>query len=129
MSLVLPPYAETLGIEIERDPDGRLVLSMPFGSHVQGRPGFLHGGAIAGLLEIAAIATLLDRLGEEDRPQIKPVTVTTDFMRGGREQTTRAAAVISRLGGRLANVESFAWQDEESRPIAAARMNLLLARN
>ncbi|WP_299323350.1 PaaI family thioesterase [Parasphingopyxis sp.] len=129
MTLTLPPYAEALGIEPTRDDDGRIVLTMAFGPHVQGRPKFLHGGAIAGLLEIAAFATLWDALGEEEpRPQTKPITVTTDFMRGGRERLTYAAATISRLGQRMANVESFAWQESEDKPIAAARMNFLLVR-
>lgn len=129
MTLSLPPYAETLGIDAGRDEDGRILLTMPFGSHVQGRPGFLHGGAIAGLLEIAAFAALWDALGEEDvRPQAKPITVTTDYMRGGRKRPTHAAAIISRLGQRMANVESFAWQESENKPIAAARMNFLLVR-
>lgn len=128
MSIFLPPYAETLGVSADRDDSGRLVLALDFAAHVRGRPRFLHGGAIAGLLEIAAIATVQDRLGSEDRPRFKPITVTTDFMRGGRDRTTYAAAVISRLGSRLANVESFAWQDSEDRPIAAARLNFLLAR-
>lgn len=128
MNVFLPPYAEALGVSAEREEDGRLVLAMEYAAHVRGRPGFLHGGAIAGLLEIAAIATVQDRLGRDDRPRFKPITVTTDFMRGGRDKRTYAAAVISRLGSRLANVESFAWQDDEARPIAAARLNFLLAR-
>lgn len=126
----LPPYAKALRIEAARDDDGRIVLTMPFGSHVQGRPNFLHGGAIAGLLEIAAFASLRDALGEEgDTVQMKPITVTTDYMRGGRKRPTYAAAIISRLGQRMANVESFAWQESENKPIAAARMNFLLARD
>jgi uncharacterized protein (TIGR00369 family) len=129
MTLVLPPYAKALGIEAEIDDAGRLILSMDYGQHVMGRPGFLHGGAIAGLLEIAAIASVRQRLSEDDSPQIKPITVTTDFMRGGRDRRTYSTGVISRLGKRLANVESFAWQEDEERPIAAARMNLLLARS
>ncbi|MCA1749718.1 MAG: PaaI family thioesterase [Parasphingopyxis sp.] len=128
MSVLLPPYAEALGVVAERDDNGRLVLAMDFAAHVRGRPGFLHGGAIAGLLELAAIATVQDRLGSDDRPRFKPITVTTDFMRGGRDKRTYAAAVISRLGSRLANVESFAWQESEDTPIAAARLNFLLAR-
>ena len=36
--------------------------------------------------------------------------------------------VIERLGKRLANVEAFAWQNDRSRPIAAARINFLLGR-
>lgn len=129
MILTLPPYARSLGIEPSRDEHGRLLLSLPFGVHLQGRPGYLHGGAIAGLLEIAAIATLQDRLADDDRPRIKPINVTTSFMRGGQSQTTYAVAVVSRLGKRIANVESFAWQDDEAKPIATARMNLLLARD
>ncbi|RED16186.1 PaaI family thioesterase [Parasphingopyxis lamellibrachiae] len=130
MTIALPPYAQALRIETSRDNNGRIVLTMPFGSHVQGRPNFLHGGAIAGLLEIAAFASLRDALGDEEATvQIKPITVTTDYMRGGRARLTYAAAVISRLGQRMANVESFAWQEEESKPIAAARMNFLLVRD
>lgn len=130
MTMTLPAYAETLGIEAGRDEDDRIVLTMPFGPHVQGRPNFLHGGAIAGLLEIAAFATLWDALGDEDnRPQAKPITVTTDYMRGGRTRDTYAAATITRLGQRMANIESFAWQESEDKPIAAARMNFLLVRD
>lgn len=129
MTKELPPYAQALRIETSRDDNGRIVLTMPFGGHVQGRPNFLHGGAIAGLLEIAAFASLRDALGDEGAAvQMKPITVTTDYMRGGRARLTYAAAVISRLGQRMANVESFAWQEEEGKPIAAARMNFLLVR-
>lgn len=128
MSATLPPYAETLGLEASRDANDRLVLILPFGEHVQGRPGYLHGGAIAGLLEIAAFAVLRAALGGEQGVTIKPITVTTDFMRGGRDRATHAAAAVTRLGRRLANVESFAWQEDESRPIAAARINMLLDR-
>lgn len=127
MSAALPPYAEALRIEPGRESGGRLVLSMPFGDHLRGRPGFLHGGAIAGLLEIAAFAGLREALGEA-AVAIKPITVTTDFMRGGRELPTFAAATITRLGRRIANVEAFAWQEDEARPIAAARLNMLLDR-
>ena len=100
---------------------------MPFHDDVVGRPGFLHGGAIAGLLEFAAFTALDRALG--DRNVIKkPVTVTVDYMRGGTPQDTYAEAVIERLGNRMANVEAFAWQGEPGRPIASARINFLLER-
>jgi acyl-coenzyme A thioesterase PaaI-like protein len=54
--------------------------------------------------------------------------VTVDFMRGGRERDTYAAAIISRLGNRIANVEAIAWQEGRDKPIASARMNLMLRR-
>ena len=99
---------------------------MPFREEVVGRPGFLHGGAIAGLLEFAALGTLYDRLDEGVR--VKPINVSVDFMRGGIDHDTYAAATITRLGNRVANVEAHAWQQDRAKPIAAARMNLLLRR-
>ena len=128
----LPPYADLLGLTREDDgADGAPVLVMPFADDVVGRPGFLHGGAIAGLLEMAAIAALDEALAAEGGAptRIKPVNVTVDFMRGGRDKPTRAAGVVTRLGTRVANVEAVAWQDERAKPIAAARMNYLLVRD
>lgn len=124
----LPPYAETLGINMRRGGEGGLVWVMPFREEVIGRPGFLHGGAIAGLLEFAALGTLYEALGEEE-VTAKPINVTVDFMRGGIEHDTFAAATITRLGKRVANVESRAWQQDRDKPIAAARINLLLKRS
>jgi uncharacterized protein (TIGR00369 family) len=122
----LPPYAELLGLSTRRD-DGALVWVMPFHDAVIGRPGFLHGGAIAGLLEFAALGTVYEALGEED-VAVKPINVTVDFMRGGTDHETYAAATITRLGKRVANVESYAWQQDRTKPIATAHMNLLLRR-
>lgn len=123
----LPPYAELLGLSTRRSEAGELLWLMPFREQVVGRPGFLHGGAIAGLLEFAALGTLYEALGEED-VTVKPINVTVDFMRGGTDRDTFAAATVTRLGNRVANVESVAWQQDRSRPIATAGMNLLLRR-
>ena len=120
----LPPYAQLLKLRIE-ERDGAPLFVMPFHDDVVGRPGFLHGGAIAGLLEFAAF-TALDRALGNGEVTKKPVTVTVDYMRGGTPQDTYAEAVIERLGNRIANVEAFAWQGEPGRPIASARINFLL---
>jgi uncharacterized protein (TIGR00369 family) len=103
------------------------MIVMPFREDVVGRPGFLHGGAIAGLLELAAFTTLSRALHEE-RVVMKPITVTVDYMRGGNPLDTFAAATIERLGARIANVEAQAWQKDRTAPIAAAQMNFLLVR-
>ena len=121
------PYSELLGLTEEAGDDAP-TLVMAFGAHVIGRPGFLHGGAIGGLLEMAAIVALKEALEAEGGGRIKPINVTVDFMRGGREKPTRAQGTITRLGNRVANVEATAWQDDRTRPIAAARMNYLIAR-
>ena len=85
MTRDLPPYAKLLGIAAERDEAGKPLFRLPFHDGVGGRVGFLHGGSIAGLLEIAAIGSLLDSLAEEAPVQVRPINVTVDFKRGGRE--------------------------------------------
>jgi uncharacterized protein (TIGR00369 family) len=122
----LPPYAQTLGIE-PVELHGERLYRMPFADVVLGRPGFLHGGAISGLLELAAIATLLRELDEEE-VRVKPINMSVSFMRGGTDQDTFAAATITRIGGRVANVDAQAWQHDRTKPIASAQLNLLVRR-
>ena len=123
----LPPYAELLRLRAEPGDDSNPLFVMPFHEDVVGRPGFLHGGAIAGLLEFAAFTGLRHALGDAS-VDMKPITVTVDYMRGGTPRDTFATAIVGRLGKRVANVEAVAWQSERSKPIAAARINFLLER-
>ena len=126
MSDSLPPYAELLQLRTKESADGKGLFVMPFHDDVVGRPGYLHGGAIAGLLEFAAYGELTRALqGRGLRP--KPISVTVDFLLGGKDRDTYAGATIERLGARIANVEAFAWQTDRSTPIASARINFLLA--
>lgn len=87
--IALPPYARLLGLIEEPQDDGPPRLTMPFADPVLGRPGFLHGGAISGLLEMAALRALRVALGGA-AARIKPVNITVDFMRGGRDHLTYA---------------------------------------
>jgi uncharacterized protein (TIGR00369 family) len=124
----LPPYALALGIVVDHMEGAAPVLSFDFSEKVHGRPGFLHGGAIGGLLEMAAIAALRAALAERGAvPRLKPVNVTVEFLRGGTQQRTFALGRVTRAGRRIANVSAEAWQDDPSRPIATAWMNVLLA--
>jgi uncharacterized protein (TIGR00369 family) len=125
--IALPPYAALLGVTMAADGNAPPVLTMPFADGVLGRPGFLHGGAIAGLLELAAIAALRHALGDENAG-IHPLTITVDYRRGGRDAPTAARGIVTRLGTRIAHVEASAWQDDPMRPIATARTNWRLER-
>ena len=127
----LPPYARFLGISTRRSDQGALEFVMPFGDVVLGRPGYVHGGALAGLLEFAAYGALYEALGAGGAGgvTIKPVNVTVQYMRGAARHDTIAAARITRLGNRIANVEAHAWQADRLKPVAAAQMNILLRRS
>jgi uncharacterized protein (TIGR00369 family) len=126
---MLPPYARFLGISTRRSDAGELLFVMPFTDVVLGRPGYVHGGALAGLLEFAAYGALHEALGKDAGVAIKPINVTVQYMRGAARHDTIAAATITRLGNRVANVEAHAWQGDRARPVAAAQMNILLRRN
>jgi acyl-coenzyme A thioesterase PaaI-like protein len=123
---LLPPYGRLLQLRTEVRDDGSLLFVMPFHQDVVGRPGYLHGGAIAGLLEFAAYGELSRALeGRGVAP--KPISVTVDYLLGGKDRDTFASATIERLGARIANVEAFAWQKDRKTPIASCRINFLLA--
>ena len=124
----LPPYARFLGISTRRSEAGELLFVMPFGDNVLGRPGYVHGGALAGLLEFAAFGALFEALGDREGVTVKPINVNVQYMRGATHHDTIAAAAITRLGKRVANVEAHAWQLDRAKPVAAAQLNVLLRR-
>lgn len=128
MKVALLPYADFLGIRIDGDVEGAPLLAMPYSEGLLGSPGRLHGGAVAGLLEIAAIAAIDATLDDtaEARERFKPITVTLDFMRPGLLVETYACGKVIRIGSRIANVSVEAWQEDRGRTIATARMNLAI---
>lgn len=122
----LPPYARALDMEL--DENG--IITMPFADKVQGRPGYLHGGAISGLLEMAAVSAIYQALRDKGvDARIKQVNVTVDFMRGGTQQLSFALGTVTRLGRTMANVDAVAWQDDRDKPMAVAHMHYLLKAN
>ena len=60
---------------------------------------------------------------------VKPVNVTVNYLRGGTPHDTFAAATVTRLGKRVANVEAHAWQRDRAKPIAGAQVNVVLKRS
>ena len=107
------PYARLLGLEIEPGETAPTYV-MPFAIDVVGRPSFLHGGAIGGLLEMAAVGALKQALTGEGDVRIKPINLTVDYMRGGRDKPTRARGTVTRLGTRVANALGGGLQGEPS---------------
>lgn len=123
----LPPYARAMGIRMNGTLDGAPLLTMDFSDRAMGRPGYLHGGAIAGMLEIAAIMALHAELGDEDtNVRIKPVNISVEYLRGGITVETFARGQVVRAGRRIANVRAEAWQADRDKPLASCWMNFLL---
>ncbi|MFQ5346453.1 MAG: PaaI family thioesterase [Rhodothalassiaceae bacterium] len=123
------PYGDYLGASLLREEE-RILLRLRFDPSQIGAPGRLHGGVIGAALEFAAMAELMwqgQRTGTPQPQLPKPISLTVDFLRGGRLVDTFAAASITRRGRRVASVRALAWQAEEARPIAEGLMHFLVA--
>lgn len=124
----LTPYARSLGIVHDGWADGAPVMRVDFDATVEGRPEHFHGGATGGLLETAGYAVLraeLDRRGRS--AMLKPINITVQYLAAGKSRTSYAKGRITKLGRRSANITVEAWQDDPSRLIATAVMNVLMA--
>lgn len=119
------PYAEFLGIEVDVK-GSEITTIMRFDQKLIGNPVLpaLHGGVIGALLETTAIIQLAFESGATFLP--KPVDITIDYLRSGRPEDTYGRARITKHGRRVANVHAEAWQEDRSRPIAAAHGHFLL---
>ena len=121
------PYAEVIGAR-RNLATGEPILTVGWRVENEGRPGFLHGGVIAGLLELACYEALRNEFKGGLGPRIKPINVAVDYLRGAGMADTHAVAHIVRIGKSVANASAICWQDDRSKPIATARMHLLLDR-
>ena len=127
MAPLQSPYADVIGARRDTA-DGEPILSASWAPQIEGRPGFVHGGVIAGLLELACYEALANEFRDSPMPRIKPINVAVDYLRGGLAKEIHAVATIVRIGKRVANASAICWQEDRSRPIATARMHLLLDR-
>ena len=119
------PYARFLGITVDQR-GNEITTVMHFSEKLIGNPVLpaLHGGTIGAFLETTAIAQLAFEINGNDLP--KPIGLTIDYLRSGRPVDTYGRAVITKQGRRVATVHAEAWQDDRSRPIAAAHGHFLL---
>ncbi len=121
----LIPYANSLGLEVFRDECG-LVTVLRFretnvGNHTLN---LIHGGVVGALLEHAAIMHLLLETDVAVVPKI--VNLSVDFLRPVRGADAFARGTIIRQGRLVANVRAEVWQDDPSKPLAAAHAHFLL---
>ncbi|WP_417819157.1 PaaI family thioesterase [Terasakiella sp.] len=121
------PYAQLVGLDISSDEQGLLTILRAHDDNIGNEIiGAVHGGVVAGLMEHAASFHLLDELVNPVRiPRI--INVSIDYLRPALNKNTFARGQVVKQGKRVANVRVTAWQDDESRPVAAAHAHFLIA--
>ncbi|MCB1644029.1 MAG: PaaI family thioesterase [Pseudomonadales bacterium] len=119
------PYARFLGIQVDRK-GTELTTILPYTPDLIGNTLLpaLHGGAIGAFLEVTSVIQLLFNTSCERLP--KTVDISIDYLRSGKPVDTYGRAIVTRQGRRVANVRAEIWQEEKSKPIAAAHGHYLL---
>lgn len=137
------PYVQFLGIEFDRRGD-ELTAVMPYEDGLIGNPMIpaLHGGAIAGFLEVTAVIGLawsvlweelesgvkhIDDITSGQMPRLpKTIDFNVDYLRSGLPRDSYARARVNRSGRRYASVHVEAWQDQRARLFAQATGHFLM---
>ncbi|HGM5579347.1 TPA: PaaI family thioesterase [Pseudomonas putida] len=118
--LALIPYAGLIGIECERQGED-LLFRLPASQDNIGNPILpaIHGGVIAGFMELSAALYLL--IFSESLSIPKIIDFSIDYLRAGHYRDTYAQCQLWRQGRRVTNVAITAWQGDRDSPIATAR--------
>ncbi len=119
------PYACFLGIEVDRK-GSELTTILPFKDSLVGNELLpaIHGGVIGAFLEITSVVQLLFDTSCERFP--KTIDISIDYLRSGGPVPTYGRALVTRQGRRVANVRAEIWQEERTKPVAAAHGHYLL---
>lgn len=126
------PYAHFLGMRAITI-DGQLCFHLPPRDSNVGNPVLpaIHGGAVAGFMEMSAVVTLLMEIDQSKLagPLRVPklVDFSVDYLRATRLADTYASCEVVRQGRRLANVVVRTWQESRDQPTATARSHYVLA--
>jgi uncharacterized protein (TIGR00369 family) len=123
--LAVVPYARFLDMKAHLEPEGP-VFALAFQERLIGNIAIpaLHGGVVAGFLEVATIAHLMWHSQTAELP--KTINFSIDYLRSARSATTHAVCRLTRVGRRVAQVGAEAWQEDRSRPVAVVRAHFLL---
>jgi uncharacterized protein (TIGR00369 family) len=119
------PYLRFLGLSVRKEADGPVCVLRGDPKLIgNARLPALHGGVIGALLESAAIIQLIWAAETDTIPKI--IDLSVDYLRSAKPVDTFARAIVTKHGRRVANVRAEAWQDDPSKPVAAAHAHFLL---
>ena len=115
------PYAVHLGITVVDLADGRAVLALPFREQVVTVGRTVHGGALASLLDTAAMAAAWCGAPEPDRLQGSTISLSVSYLAPAEAADVEAEARVTRRGRSVVHV------DVEARAAGVAVARALVA--
>lgn len=125
--IVASPYGRLLGAELEEAGEDRVVVRLPYRDDLTTLGDLVHGGAIAGLVDVAATAAFWahPRLGAGARGTT--IGLSLSFLQAARGAELRATATVRRRGREICTGD-VSVRDAEGREVAAALVTYKLSR-
>lgn len=119
------PYARLIGIRVLRLGE-EMIFHLPLNRDNIGNPILpaLHGGVLAGFMELGAMLQLMVSMNSPTFPKI--IDFSVDYLRAGLSRDTYATCQVWRQGRRVGNVAITAWQTRSEEPVATARAHFKL---
>lgn len=119
------PYARMIGIQVMRLGE-EMIFHLPMNKDNIGNPILpaLHGGVLAGFMELSAMLELMVSMHSPTFPKI--IDFSVDYLRAGLSRDTYATCQVWRQGRRVGNVAITAWQTCTEEPVATARAHFKL---
>jgi len=98
-AILAVPYAQLLGIELEKLGSGEATLTLKIRPELSQNHGVVHGGAIASLIDTATAFAILTLLEPEER--VTTVDLTITYLRPAVDGKLSATARVLREGRTL----------------------------
>lgn len=114
----LSDYAQLLGVERVETGDGRVTVELPTGPQHANQGGWVHGGVLAGLLDMALGSAVVTTL--QPGEWTATMSLTTDFLRPAKLDSRLVARARVDRRGRLAAYPSGEVVDESGEVLARA---------
>jgi uncharacterized protein (TIGR00369 family) len=115
------PFSAALQMQLEDIGDGVAVISMPYAPAIVGDPktGVIHGGAVSALMDTCGGAAVMTHA--QALSGTATIDLRIDYMRAATPgQRITARAECYHVTRSVAFVRAEAWDDDQSRPVAAA---------
>jgi len=115
------PFSQALQMQLDEIGDGTAVISMPWAEALVGDPktGVIHGGAVSALMDTCGGAAVMCH--PEALAGTATIDLRIDYMRAATPgQRITARAQCYHVTRSVAFVRAEAWDEDPSRPVAAA---------
>jgi uncharacterized protein (TIGR00369 family) len=99
------PYVAHLGMRLDEIQPGRAILSLPFSEHVVTIGSTVHGGAIASLIDTAAMVAAWSGSAVPETMRGTTVGLSISYLAPANQEDIRAIATVLRQGRSLAYLD------------------------